>query len=120
MAAKIVVHGQRETSAAFRACGGDLNRRYRGWLRDAGEPVRSEASALFSAVDARSAAGYRVKVRARGVAVEQTLRRTTGEHGGYGALQMRLALIPALDANENRVVEVLERGVDGIARAHGF
>jgi hypothetical protein len=84
-------------------------------IRQAGGHVRDDASGRFQRYDPRSAAGYRVVVRQRGVAVEQKLRRTTGKHPEFGALQMRRALVPALDANEGQTARAVEEALDRIA-----
>ena len=98
----------------------ELAKELRGELKEVGQIVQKEAASLFSGVDTRSAAGYKVRVRARGVAVEQSLRRTTGQHPDYGAKQMREALLPALESKENAVVERLEDMLDSLGRGAGF
>jgi hypothetical protein len=84
-------------------------------LRQSGEHVRVDSARLFATTDPRSAAGYRVRVRQRGVAVEQSLRRTTGKHPQFGTLQMRRALLPSLYGNEDRTVRELEQAMTRIA-----
>jgi hypothetical protein len=84
-------------------------------LRQSGEHVRADSARLFASTDPRSAAGYRVRVRQRGVAVEQSLRRTTGKHPEFGTLQMRRALLPSLYGNEDRTVRELEQAMGRIA-----
>jgi hypothetical protein len=87
-------------------------RRYvRATLRKAGESVRS-AQWRFDRYDARSARGYRIRVRQRGIAVEQSLRKTTGKHPEFGALQMKRALVPSLEANEHQVEQDFEHALD--------
>jgi len=83
-------------------------------LRQAAEHVRLDGAMLFAPTDARSAAGYRTRVRQRGVAVEQSLRKTTGKHPNYGGLQMRRALEPALDRNEDRTVREMEAALERV------
>ena len=63
----------------------------------------------------RSAAGYRTRVRQRGVAVEQALPKTTGQRGDWGATQMRKALVPALDENQEKVADEFEKAMDKVA-----
>jgi hypothetical protein len=92
-----------------------MNRAARAEIRNAGSHVQADAAIRFRPIDARSAAGYRVRVRRRGVAVEQSLRRTTGKHPEYGVLQMRKALIPAADENEEKTRRALEAAYDLIA-----
>jgi hypothetical protein len=77
-------------------------------LRDVGDTVRDDAVRRFSPVDSRSAAGYRTRVRITGVAVQQSLRKTTGARPRYGSLQMRRALLPALLSHRDD----LERQMD--------
>jgi hypothetical protein len=69
----------------------------------------------FSPIDPRSAAGFRTRVRQRGVSVEQSRRRVTGKRGDYGALQMRRALVPALEDKKNQTEREFERAVDELA-----
>lgn len=79
-----------------------------------GDIVRDDAQGKFSAVDVRSASRYRVRVRAKGISVEQSLRKTTGRHPTYGPLQMRRALVPALNENIDRTVAELEAAMRDI------
>jgi hypothetical protein len=83
-------------------------------LRKAGDHVKTDAAVRMAHIDARSAAGYKTRVRQRGIAVEQSIRRTTGKHPEFGALQMRKALVPALDANEQHTVHALEHALDRV------
>ena len=54
-------------------------------LRDVGDVVRHDAQSSFASVNARSAAGFKTRVSQRGIAVEQSIRKTTGDHPEYGA-----------------------------------
>lgn len=109
------VKGYREFLRACQRAEKSTNKEMRAALAKAAEPVRAEAARIFEAVHARSAQGYRVKVRQRGVSVEQRLRKTTGAHPEFGALQMREALIPALDSNADEIDRGLVNAVDEIA-----
>lgn len=81
----------------------------RDGLREAAVPVRDEARARFARYDARSASRYGISVRRTGiVSVEQRLRRTTGKHPQFGSLQMRRALIPALQNNVDETIRRLD------------
>jgi hypothetical protein len=111
----LAVNGYRELLRAFQRADSDSRKELRSALKDVGEVVRRDATGLFSPVDPRSAAGYKTRVRQRGVAVEQSLRRTTGRHPEYGALQMRSALVPALTDNVDQVERQLERALDRVA-----
>jgi hypothetical protein len=114
------VKGLRELQSALRKVNRGLNKELRAELKNVGEVVRADATSRFSGIDARSASGYKVRVRQRGVAVEQSLKRVTGRRGDYGALQMRRALLPAMASNEDEVVHRLEGMLDRLGRSAGF
>lgn len=110
----VVVRGLQELLKASRAAGSATNREVRAALRQSGEIVRADAAQRLSAYSTKSAAGLKVRVRQRGVAVEQSLRKTTGAHPQYGALQMRRALLPALAKNEPLVEAEMEKALDKV------
>jgi hypothetical protein len=114
MAETVVVHGHRELIKALRTMDKDVAKGIREELRSAGQIVQREAASLLAPVSPRSAAGYRVRVRQRGVAVEQSIGRTTGEHPEFGALQMREALLPSLERRAPDVERKLESMLDSI------
>jgi hypothetical protein len=117
--ATIHVRGLRELQAAFLKLSPELRKELRKELKEAGEVVRREAVSLWDE-DPRISAGYKVRVRARGVAVEQSQGRTTGRRPDFGALQMRTALSPALDAKTDQVVVGLELMLDRLGGSAGF
>lgn len=108
------VRGYKELLRAAARAGKESKKEVRAALRAAADPVRADAVRRFSPYNAYSAAGYRVSVRARGVAVDSRRRKTTGRRPDYGALQMRKALIPAATANQDAVVRGIERALDRI------
>ena len=112
---RLVVRGYREFLKACNHADKDSKREVRAAFKTVGEIVRADAERLFAAVDAKSAAGYRVRVRQRGIAVEQSLRKTTGKRPDYGAKQMRDALIPARSRNESRIEHEFEHAMDIVA-----
>lgn len=120
MASAVRVKGLDELQRAFRQVNKGLAKELRKELREAGNIVRDDAGPRFAKYDAVSAAGYRTKVRQRGVSVEQTLGRTTGRRPDFGALQMRKALEPALDAKQGEVIDQLDGMVDRLASREGF
>ena len=93
----------------------DTRKYVRQAFREVGEAVRQEAQALFSPIDPTTAAGFKVRVRQRGIAVEQSIRKTTGARPDYGALMMRKALLPAradkLGDTQRAMEEALEKVV---------
>ena len=91
-------------------------------LRKVAVPVRDEATALFLATISRDArkTNYGISVRKAGtISVEQRRRRTTGKHPEFGALQMKDALIPALEHNERKVVDALDDVLADLERKWG-
>lgn len=115
MARGVKVHGYREFVRACDRAGKDSKRLVRAQLRHVGNIVKDAAQQRFAPVDARSAAGFRTVVRTRGVAVEQRYPRTTGDHPEYGVMQMKVALLPAVEDKEPQIVGALESAVDEIA-----
>lgn len=114
MAGPVVVKGVRELQRALRVYDMDLAKNLRQELKQVGMLVQVEARARFTSFSEKSAAGYKVRVRQRGVSVEQSLRKTTGLRPDWGALQMTQALIPALVTKEPLVVERVERMLDNL------
>lgn len=86
-------------------------------FREVGEVVRVPAADDLRDLQptGKSAAGLRTIVRTRGVAVEQTLRKTTGKRPDWGKTQMRKILLPNVDAHEREIEQKLEEKLDVIA-----
>lgn len=112
---RLVVHGYREFMAATARADRESKKYVRDTFRQVGEVVRVQASARFASTHARTAAGYRVRVRQRGIAVEQSLAKSTGLRPDFGALQMRRALVPSLMSNADTLDRELERALDRVA-----
>lgn len=109
------VKGYREFLRACDRAGKDTKREVRATFRKVGDIVKVDARHRYRAVDAHSAMGLRTVVRQRGVSVEQSLRKTTGQHPEWGKWQMRHALLPALDAEEANVDRALEQAINKVA-----
>lgn len=108
------VKGLREFMRAASLADRESRKEVRSAFREVGEVVRDEWADRFERIDAGSAGGLRTRVRARGVSVEQSRRRTTGLRPDYGSLQMRYGL-GALAAREDDVENVLEDAIDRVA-----
>lgn len=90
-------------------------------LREIGGNVASEATKLFSEIDEYTAKGFKARVRPAGVlVVENTRRKTTGEHPEYGALMMRKALLPARSIKMEETTERFELAMDRTFSHLGF
>ena len=111
--ATLVVRGYKEFLKAAKDAGSATNREVRTALREAGGIVRTDASSYLGKYSTRSAAGLKVRVRQRGVDVEQSLRKTTGQHPQYGKLQMRI-LLGALYARQPEVEAAFEHALDKV------
>jgi len=83
-------------------------------LRATGETVRADAAGFMSHINGKTAAGFRTRVRQRGVAVAQSVRKTTGKHPEYGSLQMRV-LYRATVNHEPETEKRVELALDHIA-----
>lgn len=109
------VNGMREFLRATDRAGKETKKEVRAAFRKVGEVIRVEAARNFESIDPHSASGYRTRVRQRGVAVEQSLRRVTGLRPDYGALQMREALLPAVEDKADEVVDEFNDAMDRVA-----
>lgn len=121
MAGAVRIRGLRELTVALRAADRDLAKGLRKELREAAKIVALEARRRFSRYDQRSAMGMSPRVRSAGMAVvEQRRSRVTGKRPDYGALQMRKAFIPALEAKRDEVEKHVEDMLDRLGSDNGF
>ena len=105
--------------------GSDLNKDIDKELKKAAGVVAEEARGRFHLVptggSAASAEGFKPRTKGFGKAVvQQSKRRRTGKRGDYGALQMRMALVPALEAKQGEVVRILDDMLERLGSRHGF
>jgi D-aminopeptidase len=116
----VKVTGLRELRTALKAMDRDLGREVDQELKGIATAVADEARSRFSAIDPRSASGFKARLRGFGrVAVEQT-RRSTHTRPDYGAMQMTRALIPAVWAKADDTERALENMITTLAFKHGF
>lgn len=108
------VEGYRQFLTACDNADKNTKREVRATFRKVGDAVKEGAAARFAGVDARTAAGFRTGVRRTGVSVQQSLRKTTGLHPEFGALQMRRALVPSLEANAAETERAFEQAIDKV------
>lgn len=107
------VSGYREFQGAVRRADKETRTEVRKAGRESGEIVRVAWRGRLELIDSRSAAGLRTRVRTRGVSVEQSIRRSTGERPDFGALQMRRG-VDVLDEKQDEVVRTYEAGMDRV------
>src|SRR5262245_17498288 len=121
MQGQVKVNGLRQLHRALKDYNDGVKRELELELRAAGELVAVGARTRFVGVDARSAAGFKSRVKGFGrVVVEQSRRRTTGLRGDFGSLQMRRSLLPSLVENEPKVLLAVEGLLDRLGRSEGF
>lgn len=113
--ATLRVRNYKEAARAFNNAEKETRRFVRAAHTAVGEIVLRNAVPRLARIDPRSAAGLKVRVRVRGIAVEQSLRKTTGFHPQFGALQMERALLPAQEAKQGEVEAAYERAIDKVA-----
>lgn len=118
---RLEVRHYHELLRAFRKAGTETKRELEGALRKVGNIVRDDARRKLGSFRAGPASrptitGLRTVVRARGVSVEQTRRRTTGLRPDWGATQMRLGLVPARDESQPEVIREFDRVLDHVSR----
>jgi hypothetical protein len=113
--ATLRVEGYREFLRAIDLADKQQKRDMRNVLRKVGDSVRDAARSHMAGKHAKTAAGYYTVVRQRGIAVEQTKRKTTGVHPEWGSWQMRHILLPSLYAHEDETRDAMERALDEMA-----
>lgn len=114
----LAVQGLREFLQATDRAGVATKRLVREGLAEATEPVRADAQKRFEPYSTYSASKYYISIRRAGwVYLQSRLRKTTGKHPEWGALQMSEAFVPAAQAGEIVVARGLEMQFDKIADA---
>jgi hypothetical protein len=113
------VFGVQETNAAFRRVDRALAAEFGADLKLAAEPVVRAAKAKEKWQGA-SIGTIRSRRAGARVYVEQSKAKVTGRRGDYGALQMRDALIPALDENADEIFIAVDHVLNKYANEAGF
>lgn len=109
--------GLREFITAADAADRATKKLVRDELRKAAEPVRDAAQQNLQDLNPTpDDTRYGISVRRIGlVTVERRRRKTTGKRWDWGRIQMREALYPAAETEEDTVVSRLEVATDTIA-----
>jgi len=111
-----VVH-YRELIRGLKQLEDDERRNVRVELRHIGDAVKNDAAGRIAPKSAKTAAGFKVSVTQRSVAVYQSLKKTTGKHPEWGGYQIRRALLPARRDNEVETHLAVERALDKASTA---
>lgn len=120
MAGTVRVTGVKETTRALREVDGKLSRDFGKDLQAAADPVVADAKQLVTRYAGASVSTIRSRRAGPNVYVEQGARKVDGQHGWFGALQMRNVLVPALDQNTDGVLSGAEQVLDKYAGAAGL
>ena len=113
---RVEVKGLAELQANLAFFDIDASKALKEELRAGGDLVRGDAASRLEGISPKSAAGLRVYVRSGDrVSVEQSLRKTTGQRPDFGSLQMRMALLPALEDKRDEVKAAVEFAVSTLA-----
>jgi hypothetical protein len=113
------VEGLNDLVRAFGRLDKDLRRGVQKELAASAEIVRADAAAGFMHVNARSAGGFRPRVRGATAVVQQRYSRTTGQRPDYGRHQMWY-LLKALRDKEGEVVARLDLMLGRLGGEEGF
>ncbi len=120
----IEVYGLREAVRGLKQVDEEIVRDLKDEMMAAGELVRMEARRRFGSYSSFSSQGFVTRVRPTSltstVTIEQNLRKTSGEHPAWGALQMTEGLIPAREMMMPIVMHRLNGMVDRVVKMHGF
>jgi hypothetical protein len=110
----VKVEGLTEWRRDVRKAEKDTQKRTREGLKRAGEPVRDEWRSTFSPIHPYSASKLRIRLGAKGVFVDQPLKKTTGLRPDFGKLQQRYGE-RALERKADEAERVLAREIDKLA-----
>ena len=120
MNSTVRVHGAREVVAAFRKIDKKLAREFGNDLKKAAAPVVDAAREKETKWQGASIGTIRAKRSGARVFVEQSAKKTTGLRSDFGALQMREALVPALDDKTDVVYAEVTLVLNKYANSAGF
>jgi hypothetical protein len=115
----VKIVGLKELDRAFGKVDGDLRTELRVALKEAAAIVAADASARAERYGSKTAGGIKPLARTGYALVRQTI-------GGkrirpaFGSVLMKHSLLPALEANQEKVVARLERMLDEIGAGAGF
>lgn len=121
MTFEVRAHGLHELQAAFAELEVSVDPVLGKALTAAAAPVKEDARRRAEGFSARTVAGIRIRRRGTFVRVEQGQKKTTGFHKSYGAFQQRNFFDPALEENQEKVIEVARAAIDELAeRVNGM
>jgi hypothetical protein len=116
----VEVRGVREVNSALRQIDRKLASEFGADLKVAAAPVVEAAKSKEQRWQGASVNTIRARRSGARVYVGQAAKKVTGLRGDFGALQMRQALIPALDEGAVEVFAAVDVVLDKYASEAGF
>lgn len=114
------VKGYRETARALdRVNKGAKVALYTG-LKDAAQGIAEDAKGRLSGYPGIKTTTIRPRAAMRGVYITQGARKKTGLRPDFGALQMRVGLLPAAYSGQDEMVTKVEEAFFLLTKAEGF
>lgn len=110
-ASGVRITGLREVQRGFRKLAAGTAAELRAALAQEAEPVAADARQRLSAYSGASVGTIGPRVVFAGVFVTQRARKVTGLRPDFGALQMRKAMIPALEDHADGIVAGADRAL---------
>lgn len=112
---KVRLQGYESFLAAVAMADKGTKKVVRARLRQVAMPIRDDVENRFEPYSPKSASGYRVIVRKRGISVEQKYRKIDGSEPSYAPLQVVKALDPAYEHGKPMVIDAMGDAMDDIA-----
>jgi hypothetical protein len=106
----------KEIRKAFRRLDADTKKQLQRELKLVAEPVAETARQLAGRFGLYTASGIRARSSVGVAYVQQSRRKTTGQHPQFGALQMRQVLLPAVRQHERQILEDVNQVLERLAR----
>lgn len=113
------VEGLKETVRAFNKLDRSVSKELQKELKTAAEPVVSSARSKVGRYAGASVSTIGARTRGASTYVAQRAKKVTGQRGDFGFKQQR-KLEEALEENEEKVIEGVERALDRLTRSEGF
>lgn len=116
----VVVSGLRDLQRDLRKVEKGLRREVDAMLKKAAVPVVEQARANLSRFQGAKLNTIRPRVTSGHAYVRQGARKVTGKRPDFGALEMRVGLIPALRDRQGEVIRIMEDELDRYTTANGL
>lgn len=118
--ATIRVSGLKEAQRAFKQCEGNLKKQMLLAGKAAAEPVAVSARSKLDRYNGISLNTIVPRSTMQGAFVTQKAKKVTGLRGDFGALQMTVGLMPALEENTAEIIEIYDHALGALTAEAGF